>query len=283
MNDQITVIMPTSPIPSNPDTAIIEETIESIRVHPELANVEILVVADGVRPQQMEQRKKDYDEYVRRLLHKANYEWNNVLPIVLKNWGHQANATRAALEKVRTPYILFMEHDTPLLGEFPWADIVHAAHSESVNMIRFYHEAVLQREHFHMMKGFKNPEIEIVGNLPMLRTFQWSQRPHLAQTIFYKDIIKTYFSPESRTMIEDVMHGVVETTFRVDLENKMPVSEAFNRFNLWIYVPDGDINNMKRSTHLDGRGDDPKFDMYFEYEGHETPFAAPARTAGRVD
>lgn len=283
MHDQLTVIMPTSPIPSNPDTAIIEETIESIRAHKALENVEILIVADGVRPQQMEQRKRKYDEYLQRLLHKANYEWNNVLPIVLKSWGHQANATRAALEKVRTPFILFMEHDTPLLGEFPWEDLMHAARSERVNMIRFYHEAVLQREHFHMMKGFKTPEIEIVGNVPMLQTFQWSQRPHIAQTIFYKDLIKTYFSPESRTMIEDVMHGVVETTFRVDLEAGGSLNEAFDRFKLWIYVPDGDINNMKRSTHLDGREDDPKFDMYFEYEGHETPFAAPARTAGRVD
>src|SRR5262245_8616607 len=120
MRDEITVVMPTSPIPSNPSTDIIEQTIESVRAQPDLENCEIVVGFDGVRPQQVELRQRNYNEFKDRILWKMNHEMHNVLPLVLDQWGHQANSVRAMLEKVRTPNILFMEHDTPICGEFDW-------------------------------------------------------------------------------------------------------------------------------------------------------------------
>jgi hypothetical protein len=73
---------------------------------------------------------------------------------------------------------------------------------------------------------------------------QWSQRPHLASTAFYRQMIKNYFNPKSRTMIEDVIHGVVIESCRKDA-----VMGWYSR-RLWIYTPEG---NIKRSYHLDGR------------------------------
>ena len=82
--------------------------------------------------------------------------------------------------------------------------------------------------------------------VPLRRTFQWSQRPHLAPTGYYRRILGE-FPAAPNTMIEDRMHSVCQV-------------EPYDHNRLAIYHPDGDI---KRSYHLDGRGSEPKFDMVF--------------------
>jgi len=269
--DQITVIIPTSVIPAHPDTAIIEATIDSIRAQADLTAAEIIVMADGVRDEQRH-RAADYEEYLRRLLWLANTEWHNVLVVPAGRHIHQGNLTRNALDHhVTTPHILFVEHDTPLCGPpVPWASLCAAISDGTANVIRLHHEAGVQPEHVHLMLDFAPV---IVRDVPMLRTAQWSQRPHLASAEFYRHLTRTYFGRESRTMIEDVMHGVLDYEWR---EHGVP---GWDLFRVWLYAPDGD---MKRSTHLDGRGDDPKFDMRFEYDT-ATPEGAPAATSTRVD
>ena len=267
-DELITVLMPTSVIPSHPDTSMIAETIRSVRK--QLPNAEIILMIDGVRQEQSD-RKADYDEYVRRLIWKCNHEWTNVLPIVSINHQHQANITRMALGHVKTPAVLFVEHDTPLVGEIDWDGLCDVVGSGDMNVIRLSHESN------HLFDLYRDKMLDdgpvMYGNVPLVRTSQWSQRPHLAATAFYETIIDTYFGPESRTMIEDVMHGVVDYAYREQGE------VGWSRYKVAVYAPDGDI---KRSDNLDGRKSDPKFDMKFAYRG-DTPEGAPAPTDGRVD
>ncbi len=257
-SDKITVLMPTSPIPSHPSTQVIEETLSSVRER--LPGAEILIMVDGLREEQ-EHRRADYEEFVRRLLYLSENVWTNVVPIVYDEHLHQGAMTRRTLEKVRTPLILFVEHDTPLLGEVPWEDLCGAVESGEANVVRFHHEAHVLQVHEYLMVGPRKP----VNGVPMRKTVQWSQRPHLASTNFYRWMINTYFSDRSRTMIEDLIYGVVETHYR---EHKM---QGWEKFKLYMYCPTGDI---KRSTHIDGRGEDPKYSMDFVYDG-EVPKWAP--------
>lgn len=80
-----------------------------------------------------------------------------------------------------------------------------------------------------------------------MRTVQWSQRPHLAAAGAYRNWLDANWWRESDGMIEDRMHSVLESDW---LQHRDPC-----RFRLSMYAPSGD---MKRSTHLDGRGSDPK-------------------------
>ena len=82
-------------------------------------------------------------------------------------------------------------------------------------------------------------------------------------------MLRRYFGAESRTMIEDVMHGVVQ---------RAHVAGGWGMFRLFIYTPPG---NIKRSTTSDGRGSEPKFDMKIEYDG-ETPEWGPTSTSDRL-
>ena len=241
----VTVLIPTSPIASHPSTEIITETIATVQQqHP---TAEIIIMIDGVRPQQEHYRER-YEEYVQRLLWQCNFMWHNVTPMLFETHQHQANMTRAALDHVRTPNILFVEHDTPLVPDrpFDWPEMYGLLGSKTIDMLRFHHEGRIHPEHEHMMLD------EIPVNLDgvwLRRTLQWSQRPHLARTEYYRTILARYFPPDNSTMIEDRMHSVAQTNPE---ENRVAV-----------YCPSDPDGSIVRSYNLDGRKDDPKYEMNY--------------------
>lgn len=242
--DDITVVVVTSPIPSHPDTRIIDETIASIRTH--LPDSEILICIDGIRDEQADYTEA-YREYTRRILWKCNFEWG-ATPLLFDKHEHQARMTRNALEFVKSPAILFMEHDTPLTPdrEIPFKKLVEDIKSGKANIIRLHHEALVLDVHRYLMIG--EPEDGLWA------TYQWSQRPHLASTKYYKYMLHEYFPLEARTMIEDNMYGKLESAYRDRGQ------AGWNEFKVWLYYPAGDI---KRSYHTDGREGDPKYEDTF--------------------
>lgn len=262
--DLVTVLIPTSPVTRNrsavPTEAMshIVETVDSVRER--LGDAEIIIMIDGVRPEQ-EHLRGWYEEYQRNLLWKCLHEWHNVLPVRFDTFHHQAAMTRAALDHVQTPTIMFVEHDTPLVGDIEFDPCIDAILTGNANVIRFHHEASVLEPHRHLMLD----EVpQNVNGAPLLRTAQWSQRPHLASTEFYRSMLHEYFGSEARTMIEDLIHGVVVNYWR---EGGIT---GWRRFKLWMYAPDGD---MKRSTHTDARAGVPKYPMTFAYDGTTPQFA----------
>lgn len=244
----ITVVIPTSPIPSHPSTEVIEAVYDSVRER--LPGSEVLLLIDEPGPGAIGERLADYEEYKRRLLWLANHKWNNAVPILHKRHLHQAEMLRRAMPLIRTQSLLFVEHDTPLCGEIPFPQMTEAISSGSLNLIRLHHEASILEPHRHLMLGQGKSTI---AKLPFVRTVQWSQRPHLASTDFYRWLLDTYFELSDRTFIEDRMHGIVQDAHARYGET------GWRQFRMAIYAPEGD---MKRSWHLDGRGEDPKAEIY---------------------
>ncbi len=270
-DDRITVLMPTSPIASHPDTATLWETIDSVRVA--LPHADIIVMADGVRGEQSD-LGVCYIEYLRWVLEAPPA---NVCVDYDGVWRHQAGTTKRAMRLVSTEAMLFVEHDTPLfmppgVEPIPWAGFLDALSSREVRWIRLHHEAAIHPEHRWLMVDVREPRS--VCGVPFLACMQWSQRPHLAMTGDYRWMLNRYFGEASRTMIEDTMHGVLDHDWR-ELE-----FVGWNDWRLVVYAPPGD---MKRSTHIDGRGDAPKFGMIFEYDNPDVPPGAPWPTSRRVD
>lgn len=267
-NRHITAVVTTSPIPSHPDTKIIEATIASIRGR--LPEAEIIVAFDGVRPEQ-EHLRAAYEEYQHRLLWMMNFEWHDVIPVRVDDWHHQALLARHALTACESPVVLFVEHDTPLVGEIPFERLCGPLWTGEANLVRLHHESSVLPDHEHMMVH-STPQLVGAESVPMLGTMQWSQRPHLARSDFYESILAEYFGEKSRTMIEDVMHGVLDQHWRTHGK------QGWKDWRTYLYAPPGD---MKRSTHLDGREHEPKFDMIYEYDTDRVPPGAPYPTSRR--
>lgn len=231
----ITAVVPTSPIAAHPDTSILEETLDTIRGH--LPGCEVIVTFDGVRAEQ-ENLRGAYEEYIRRALWICDKGFGNVCPLIFDDHQHQTGMMRAALKEVRTPLVLYVEHDTPLTPDcpIPFDTISKFIQSGASNLVRFHHEAHIPAPHRHLMHGR--------DGVIYTKTTQWSQRPHVASADYYRWVMDTYFSAESRSFIEDRMHGAVQ-------------DDGWDKHKLHIYTPDG---NIKRSYHLDGRAGGPKWE-----------------------
>ena len=245
LKDKITVIVSSSPIPSHPSPWMIKETIASIRAH--LPESEIIIMQDGIRQEQQEWSKR-YEDYKQAVLELCRNEWHNVLPVFFDEFLHQAEMTRRTLDRIKTPHLLFVEHDTPLCEDQPieWDGIVCVLESGWAESVRLHHLDVgyIHPEHWDLMI---DKERQDVCGIKVMRTNQYSQRAHIATVDFYRRMMAT-FTENSRTFIEDRVY----TLF---YEGKSP-------FKLAIYTPEGHI---KRSRDLNGREGGPKFDDRLVY------------------
>lgn len=226
--ENITVVIPIAPIPTNPDSIVIDETMQSIRER--LPESEIILMFDGI-PAWKEEMRPAYEEFTNKMLWRCEHELHKVSALVFEEHSHQTLMTKQALTHVKTPLILWSEQDTPLSGAIPFKELSEVILTGYANVIRFHHEATIHPEHEELMLD-KKP-IEILGQ-PFLRTRQWSGRPHLASTKFYKKIAEVWEEPK---FIEHEMYGVV-------------VNGPYDEHRLHMFAPEG---TLVRSLHTDGR------------------------------
>jgi hypothetical protein len=237
----ITAVVPVSPIKSHPDTAILTETLDSIRTC--LPDAEIILTFDGVRAEH-ESRRPDYDEFTRRALWLADHHYGNVFPLLFDRHEHQTGMMRATLPHITTPLVMYVEQDTPIVTDEPidWDGITDFVASGRSNLVRLYHEAVVPGAHTHLMHNHEGG---------FLQTSQWSQRPHVASLAYYRRVMNDHFTANAKCFIEDKMHSVLDESFRVD------GIAGWNQHRVHIYDPG---SNMKRSYHTDGRAGEAKYD-----------------------
>lgn len=233
-----TVVIPVSPIKSHPSTEILEKCIDSIRHH---LNCEIIITFDGVREEQ-EHRRADYEEFIRRALFLCNTKWN-ATPLLFDEHTHQVGMMRKALEIIETPTVIYVEGDTGLVvdKEIDFKYCVDKILDGTSNFIRFHFEGVIPKDHDQLMIG---------NDDELIRTVQYSQRPHIASTAYYRRIME-YFSPDAKSFIEDFMHGKVMTDY-----NEQGL-QGWLQHRVHIYSKNDDI---KFSVNYDGREDEQKYD-----------------------
>ena len=88
----------------------------------------------------------------------------------------------------------------------------------------------------------------------MRQTVQWSQRPHLSSTAWYRKMLADTFRPEARAFLEHGVYGKIITSFETEGAMAWPL------WRLWMYHPEG---NIQRSYNLNGREGDVVYDSTF--------------------
>ena len=230
----VTILVPTSPIPSHPSTDIIEETIASLRWH--FPQAEIKILTDGLREEQIDAKER-YSTYHLRLSHLYTKSYFFRFP----DHRHQVGMLREYLPQVDTPYIFFCEHDTPLVKRpIDWDALHTELQSGIVELVRFLPDVEIHPEHMHLM----GQEIH-TSRLLLRETTQFSARPHIATKAFYERALDK-FTPEAKCFVEDKMHSVCQT-------------EPWENWKMAVYLdPEG--KDSKFSYHLDGRASSRKYD-----------------------
>lgn len=229
----ITVVIPICAMPSHPEGYVLDETLAEIRAR--LPDSEIILMFDGVSPTLMH-LKAGYDRYTQDMMWKINhgeYGPGPVLPVLFDSHHHQSLMLKRTLEKITTPLILWSEQDTVLHNDIPFAELAEVVKAGYANSIRFHHEASILSEHKHL--NLDDAPIEVLGQ-PLLRTRQWSGRPHIASTQFYRNIVAKYWTDRPE-FIEHRMYGIA-------------VDAPFDELRLHLYAPEG---SYVRHKHTDGR------------------------------
>lgn len=236
--NKLTVIIPTSPIPSHPSTEILDETIANIRKY---TDAKIIIMFDGVH-ESLQHRYDDYKLYRARVGEKQK-EYGHNTQVFFFEHTHQALMTRFVLDHVDTELVFFCEHDTSPIGDIPFNEICELVRTNpDINHLRFNIFHKILDEHQYLML---DKEPVVIDGIPMVRTIQYSQRPHIAKASWYRKMLGTHFG-DRKTMIEDVMHSIVSESYKHHQQDF---------FGLAIYTPDG---NQLRSYHSDARAGDEK-------------------------
>lgn len=246
IDDKITVLMPTSAIPSHPDTYKIDQCIAGIRHH--LPTAEIIIMCDGCRPS-VEHRRTQYEEYKQRLCWKAQHDpaWKNIVVDIFTQGGEnhpcQSGMVRSVLQRglVKTPLIFFAEHDAPMTTEpdrpIDWGRIVKVLEFGLAKIVRFYYHTALIPEHSYLFYGsfrLNNEGPEFV------RTTQYSGWPHVTTTKNMQELIDKYSPFRGKdTVLETCLYS--------------PISDSlWDVFKVVIYA---DGENISRFAHTNGRGE----------------------------
>lgn len=242
--EKVTVIITTSAIPSHPSMDFLDDTMASVYESFDLDTVQIIITCDGARIEQPH-LADGYHEYVRRVCWRAQHEWNNVHVIVSREHRHQAGMLKLALAEVDTSVILLVEHDAPFSREpsdfIAWDRCIELVDYGAVDILRYHHEAAVHKEHAHLMLDQETREM--LG-VPLRRTVQYSARPHLARTDYYREVMERHFPDTANCFVEDKLHGTV-------------LHDTTMRHNIAIYHPEGSI---RRTLHTDGRAGELKLD-----------------------
>jgi hypothetical protein len=235
----ITFVVPTSVLVTHPDTSIIDQVVSSIRNY--FPDNEIILQVDGLREEQAH-RKEQYDEYKNRILWKCLHEYRNVLPIIFEEYSHQSNMMHKTIDLIRTPLMFYIEGDISLKEniDVDWEEVVSMLSSKKAYTVRFYtYNNVIEPVHMDLM-------LEQEGNF--IKTFQWSQQPHVSHVSYYKNMVLPNTTP--KLFIEDKFYSKV-------FSDCHETPRRWKKHRLWLYNPPG--QDIRIVDNLDGRKNLRKF------------------------
>jgi hypothetical protein len=228
----ITVVICTSPRPSHPSAEIILKTIASVRKS--LPDSRIIITCDG---------PDDAPNYLPFKMQLKDYAVLHFMEHV-----HQSGMLKRALDWVETPIMFYCEDDWEILPDIPWHELSRLMLTGKFNYIKLHATPRISPFHEHLMeerviyqneKPYDRYQDAIGGKaIPIIKTRQWSQNPHLGWVDFYKRKILPMVK-DKKDYLENIIHGVA-------------ANSHWDDFRCGIYnPPDGD---MMRIRHLDGRG-----------------------------
>lgn len=231
MEKQITAVVTTSPLPSHPSTHFIDQAYRSIRFH--LPSVPVVILADGVHPKNA-QYKEQYEEYKTKLW---ALDWPNTELIEFPDFTHQMGMIRTVFERaiIRTPFVLWCEHDMALTQDFiDWEKILQALTDRETDSVRF------SDTNSSITGGWQTSPADLYtrktrSGLDLLYTREFLTWPNIARRELYKAIID--HAQVGQTHLEFVGRDFIEHT------------EEGKTFQLAIYNPP----QRKRAVNFDGR------------------------------
>ena len=189
--DELTVVVCSSPVPSNPQTRTLRAVFASLAHVPELVNTAKILHFDGVQPLLSHARVQAYREFKKRA--RALVASGSEPPFARtevyssRTFLFAAHNLIAAVTHVNTTFMLSLQHDYQLARPFNVVALLQTM--RAVPVVR--HVRLNMRPNAPA-RGFDGvvENASLAGlRVPLTRTCGWSDAPHVASTEYYRRFV----------------------------------------------------------------------------------------------
>jgi hypothetical protein len=223
-SSDITIILSTSPMPSHPSTAFVDEVVESIyKFLFRFERTKIIITCDGTN-----ECNESYEHFILNLEEK--YKGYEDIEIIKKpEFGHLTGNLRFAIERVETEFVFLVQHDISFLR---FVDIAKVIEDMRANP-QLKHVRFNKRRNTRKRGDYNLGKKRVDANYKYISTPQWSDQNHICTVDYFKNEILTR-----------VNKGFMEHTMRRKVRGKHGV------FGTYLF---GDHNDPSATCHLQGR------------------------------
>jgi hypothetical protein len=240
LKNYITVITTTTYNKKSPSTEIIEESINSFIDRTGFSDFRHLIYYDKYRDSKLMDK---YQENLENLKDK----YKNVEVYTCKDVHGLGGGFIYLFNKVKTPYIIFIEHDWLFLKDIDLETVINVMEKYNyVNYIRFN-----KRKTVHTNLDNKLEEEDRIKELPLTRVWNFFGNPFIARTSFIKEMCLRHFKENAG---KRGLGGEITPLIQNDAK-EIGWEESHKKWGTYIY---GEKGHEKMIWHIDGRREVPK-------------------------
>ena len=174
-DNKTTLIIVSSPIPTHPNTDLVDEAIESVMTMN--YNFEDIIISYDCPPNK--KHIASYEKYKSIMKHK----YPKVKHLEMKEHGHFIGSFYNALSHTKSKYIMMLQHDIKLINKLPIDDLLKM--KLNWNILATHHmKDGLKKTHWYPIIKKQNKYVE--------KTWGWSERIFLSKRDFFIDQIYKY-------------------------------------------------------------------------------------------
>lgn len=237
--DKLTVIVPTSAIPSHPSTELIEKAVRSMNKYVGTMGCRKIIVCDGCAP------TPSYEEYKRRLLklRQEDLDFSRSKVIEFISWVHLSSTLERAFQTVETEFALVFQHDHEVVREVDTEGILKCFDDPLVKHIRINRRANTRSGWDFMLEEYKG------ASIPLLKTAAWSDVPHFVRVDYYRKFVFPKLLDTGGRIRKIFPETVLNDHFKIEI-GRVGFQEAHAKFGTFIY---GSLNDPPVVEHIDGK------------------------------
>lgn len=228
-DNDLTIIITASVIPSHPDITIIKETMKSLELINH-KNSKIILAHDYSDKKEYKAYLKNLEDYVKNM--------DNVQIVVRDDWGHLTGNVRNAMKYVKTKYVLLVQHDFPFIQKIDIHKVIEDMEKDSklknVRFNQFNNNQIIGWEKDFNKHNLYN-KYKINQNYKYFSTPNWSDNNHICSTEHYNKVILSMC--KDKTPMERNFFGIERD------------EKYIEKFGTFIF---GDMSTKKFLNHLDG-------------------------------
>mmetsp|Transcript_126282 Transcript_126282/g.252294 ORF Transcript_126282/g.252294 Transcript_126282/m.252294 type:complete len:446 (-) Transcript_126282:39-1376(-) len=204
MDARMSVLITTSPVPSNPSTMMLEAVLGSFSRVEGLVECPLVIVCDGYRYSQKSTwkagrvtddaalRYEKYLENLEALLESGNLPRSTQL-VILEGRNGQALAVKAGLIHVNTPLVCVHQHDLEFMFDFKLRRVLDVIESPE-NDVKYIGMPLLVNLHYEAC-AWQHHGVRVqqtaIGGLQLVPVIFWYDSTHITSVAHYHNLIFT--------------------------------------------------------------------------------------------